>query len=220
MGTRPNLIISDLKLARQILVTDFNLFRQTQTFVLPEIFANLVGFVPIHKWKHLRMAMSPAFSSAKLRNSIEHLKQPMKTFVQNLNEWVVQGKEDQLCIKEWTKSYTLDCICKFVFSAEMNSFKQQHDPFVSSLWKLIKFSPTPLLLTLLLPTWMGKLLGGWIAPKKLTSIYNNFTSELIKKRRQNSDLKYNDFLELMLENDTLTDQEISSNCFAFFLGKN
>lgn len=206
-GTTPHLVVADLNLAKQILVTDFNRFRQSDNFpILPDLYKTLILFAPIDDWKRLRSAVTPAFTSGKLRRSLGHLKVPMQTFLRNLDEQVRQGKACQISVKHLTKAFSMDSISKYVFAMDIDSFKQRSDPYVKYMWRLINIPPTPFLLSLLLPKWLSGWLKGWMTDLEACNFFSKLNLEIIKERRANPQLKYDDHLDLLLENPKLSEQ--------------
>lgn len=81
-------------------------------------------------------------------------------FLRNLDKQVRQGKADQMSAKEFCKAYAMDSISKYVFAAQVDSFRQRSGAYVKYVWRLTNLPPTPFLLSMLLPKWEGVWLKG------------------------------------------------------------
>merc|ERR1719245_78007 len=71
---RPSLLINDLDLAKQILITDFDQFSNRRPFEVKvfhaqfdDIFRKLLVSAEGEEWKQIRSLLSPIYTSAKLR---------------------------------------------------------------------------------------------------------------------------------------------------------
>ena len=67
-GLKPTLTISDIELAKQIMIKDFHLFVNRRDFhILDEMWKTNLFMVPDEDWKRIRSITTPAFTSGKLR---------------------------------------------------------------------------------------------------------------------------------------------------------
>lgn len=219
-GTLPVLMISDPKLIRQIMVTEFKTFPLTQVLGgVPDSFKNVVAFADQSRWKHLRNSLSPAFSAVKLRRVFEQFEQPMQTFVENVDELIRKGESSQICIKDLCKGFALDSIAKYVCSIELNSFKQPNDTFVRNIWRLVRLAPVPFLLSMTLPSWCGRFVKGWILNPSAEKYFSKLIRTMIRQRQQNPTVRYNDYLQTLMDTDKkITEDEIVGQCQVFFFG--
>ena len=74
---RPSLLINDLDLAKQILITDFDQFTNRKPFEVKvfhaqydDIFRKLLVTAVGEEWKQIRSLLSPIYTSAKLREGM------------------------------------------------------------------------------------------------------------------------------------------------------
>jgi cytochrome P450 len=218
MGVMPNLVITDSTLAKQILVSDFHIFNQGQKLMAKsKLFDGALTVLHGPNWKRVRAAVSPTFTTFKLRRTLEHLDKPIKHFFDNLDTLIAEGKEDQIAFKELSKGYALDTIAKFVFAMEINSFKQKDDIFVKMVMKLTRFNILPVLLVQILPKFVGDRLGDRVFDSQACDYFFRLTSKIVKERRENPDVKYKDFIELLLESSNeMSEQDIITQCLLFF----
>ena len=218
VGQVPSLLISDQKLAKQILVKDFHIFNQSQKMpVIPKLFEHSMTNLSGPEWKVIRSAVSPTFTTGKLRRTVKHLSLPIQNFFENLDNLIRLGEEDKIGIKDLSKGYALDVIAKFVFAVEVNSFKQKQDPFVKNVFRMTQFRQWPFFIMQLFPVFVSKHFANKIFDEKAWEYFAELTKQILQKRRAETELQYNDFLELMLENSNkIADAKIITQCILFF----
>lgn len=70
---KPNLLVNDLSLAKNIMIKDFDHFIDRRTIPMDEnagsnkYFANMLTMLKGEKWKQMRSTISPVFTSGKLK---------------------------------------------------------------------------------------------------------------------------------------------------------
>ena len=74
-------------------------------------------------WKSQRMAASHHFTSRNLRSLLGHFKGVTNNFLNNVDE--LNQKNEKINVKPLLKCYGVDCVSKFVFAIDCNSFKDQ-----------------------------------------------------------------------------------------------
>ena len=120
----------------------------------------------------------------------------------------------------------MDVISKFVFAIEVNSaFNDKDHPLVVAVRKLLNFSNNFLFsLLFLLPQKLFELLNVQLLDEKSLDYISSVTKALVKQRKANSELRYNDFLDLLIhtvdEKDlkNVTQDQIAAYCILFFFG--
>ena len=90
---RPSLLINDLDLAKQILITDFDQFTNRKPFEVKvfhaqydDIFRKLLVTAEGEEWKQIRSLLSPIYTSAKLREGMklwDHLEMDIVSKIQH-----------------------------------------------------------------------------------------------------------------------------------------
>ena len=136
-----------------------------------------------------------------------------------MNELIQSGKAESIQMLQLTKAFAMDSILKYVFSIEVDSMKQWSEPLVSNMWKLIHFPSLPLTLSVMLPVWMSGLLTPWMSDRRAGQFYTQMSLNIIKQRRANPQVRYNDFLDILIEGENdLSDQELADHCLVVFLG--
>lgn len=218
MGTTPLFVIADADMAKQVLITNFHIFNQSQKPIPGnEFFKNSLVTMNGPNWKRVRSAISPIFTTGKLRRTGKHLQFPMQNCLNNLNELIREGKDDKVEFKDFAKGYALDVIAKFVFAIEINTYKAQDSAFVSNAFKLVKVRQLPFLLVQLLPESISKHFAESILDKKASNFFTEITKQIIQDRLKNPEVKYKDFVDLLLESsDDLNDDEKITQCVLFF----
>jgi hypothetical protein len=68
---KPGLVVRDLDLLKNILVRDSNIFADRNATInrnLDPLFAKSLGALKGHRWRQLRVNLSPVFASSKMKN--------------------------------------------------------------------------------------------------------------------------------------------------------
>ncbi|OTF79065.1 cytochrome P450-like protein [Euroglyphus maynei] len=212
-GRRPILSISDPAIIKRILVKDFNKFHNRMPTNDSNITAsqNLVS-ARYDKWKRIRSILTPMFTTSKLRK-MEGL---MVQCVDSLYD--VMGRlaktESSFLVHNVMGNFTMDVISKCAFATDTNAHDENENTFVRNARKLFEFNFIRALGRFLVPIWMKNILKAFHVKYFLTpelDFFINISFELIKQRKQNSTVKYNDMLELMIKakhgNDQLMEEE-------------
>lgn len=134
---------------------------------------------------------------------------------------IKNNKQDEIDIKFFTKGYSLDVIAKFVFAFELNSAKDQNHSFVVNARNLTNFKRWRMAIFNLLPRYLIEKTGFQILEDSSIDYINDLVKVLVNQRRKNKDVKYNDFLELLIDkidanNLDVTEKEIVAFCSIFF----
>lgn len=130
---KPILMIRDLKLIKQIMVKDFDIFSNRRFGGDYEIDSvGLINLLSIHQpgWKYLRSKMTPSLTGLKLKRMVPLMTNctiPLVDFIErakiNNDGW----KEFEL--KEISSRYTTDIISSIAFGISTNSFDEKNDGF-------------------------------------------------------------------------------------------
>ncbi len=80
-------MVTDLEVARDILIRDFDHFADRRAFAIDDdnyankIVANMLTAIKGEKWKKVRSMMSPAFTSGKLKAMFPFIEKVTKTII-------------------------------------------------------------------------------------------------------------------------------------------
>lgn len=216
------LVVSDPDLAKRVLITDFTTFATSdKPFITEPPFNKMLTSLTGPEWKNVRSAASTTFSSAKLRRSIEnHLQKPMENALENIKELIAEGKLEKTQFKQLCRHYALDVIAKYVFAIEINSFKKTNNEFVKNSLAFVNFRIWAFVLIQIMPRALGDYLLGFVIDPKSIVYMNKMSGEVYRERKENADIKYKDFIELMVEsgNELTREQIVSQTAFFYFAG--
>ncbi|XP_078614494.1 cytochrome P450 3A24-like [Branchiostoma floridae x Branchiostoma japonicum] len=202
-GRQPILIVGDLELVKDITVKEANTFTNRRIFEgQGDIIGNGLTILKDADWKRVRSAISPTFSSGKLKQMALVVERCGDNFVANLEENAKQGVGFDL--KELSGAYTMDVISGTAFGVDVDSLHNPNHPFVAHAKKLFDFNLfNPFVIILFLFPQMGKLLekfGVSLFPRKVLDFFSAAVDNVIDMRGNNEDeAKRVDFLQLMLK---------------------
>ncbi|CAL1538437.1 unnamed protein product [Lymnaea stagnalis] len=197
---RPNLIIRDLDMVKDIFVKNFNSFvdRHTLFDVDLPFRDNLLNLRGDH-WKHVRSIVSPTFSSGRIKKMSTHIERNSKILVDHLHSKMESGEEVEL--RDICSCFTLDVIASTGFGLEINTLKDPNNEFATQAKKVL--NPNPFLFTLLLfipeLTKFFSKLNIPILPQKSLLYFAKVVDLAIEERKRDGlNGKINDFLDLVI----------------------
>ena len=198
----PILNIADPELAKQILVKDFNVFRNRadrRPIKHPIINKNLVT-AEYDLWKRIRPVVSPTFTSGKMKKMYPLIDECSKYLIENLESHAVNGKE--VIVKDLFGCLTMDVIAKCAFGTDTNAHKDQNNPFVVNGKRIFERNILITLIVNLAPKFLLKAIGLGILSRggalQSSEFFFNVSRHIIKKRRENNQRR-EDFLQLLMD---------------------
>ncbi|XP_074596345.1 cytochrome P450 9c1-like [Brevipalpus obovatus] len=199
---------------------------------------SLLPFVAGQRWKTLHSALTPCFTTGKMKILFEPMKQcadkAMDEIEKSAND---DGKSFQIEFKRLFDRYTLDVAAKCFFAKDLNPY--QDGEFVLNankfayilFWRMISY--------IALPNWLIKVLRVYIVPDDLFNYFKNLIVDLAIERKK-SGKTGRDFLQLLLDSKLalidpaqlpegtkvskkdlereLTDNEMASSSVLFIIG--
>ncbi|KAI8510739.1 Cytochrome P450 3A4 [Branchiostoma belcheri] len=161
-------------------------------------------------WKRVRSAITPTFSSGKLKQMAAHIERCADGFVSNLAEKAEQGTEFDLM--EFSGAFAMDAISSTAFGVELDSLHNPNHPFVTNakaVFDVSFFNPVTVILC------RQDSGASWGDPVSAGAdkIFGEAVDNVIDMRGSNNEgAKPADFLQLMLKshNEDL-DKEVPSN---------
>lgn len=234
MFTIPMVIVTDLNLIENILTNNFSNFTEHGLYSNEEddpLSYNLFSMEG-SRWKKLRTKLSPTFSSGKMKVMFP----TMADVVGPLNDCVRRAVEQnsEVEFKDIAKRYTIDVIGNCVFGIASNSLENPNSTvreMVRRMFDEPRLKGYQLYLLFAFHDFAKKL-GIKMVRDDVASFFTKIVERTIESR-ENSDIKRNDFMDLLLqlknkgkldddelayysENGLLSTQEIISHSFVFF----
>lgn len=212
----PKIVITDLELAKQILVKDFNNFTDRGIYVNEEkepLTGNLFN-VGGEKWRFLRNKLSPVFTSGKIKMMYQTISNKGDSFVKAIEN---ASKSGSVEIKEMSNRFTIDIVSSTAFGMETNTLNYEHQEFVDLFQKVFigaEASTLMVSIAFLYPKLMKilSILNFRMFDKEISEFFSRVIKSSISYREAN-DVKHNDFLNMViqLKNKGSIDGEFSSD---------
>ncbi|KAK2712316.1 hypothetical protein QYM36_011114, partial [Artemia franciscana] len=200
-GTVPHVMLSDLDLVKQVLVSDFNSYRNRNNQLalqFPEFALALQGLKD-EEWKQVRSILTPVFTLAKMK----HLSKYMAECVERMREVLEDSrkKDESINIHELFARFTSEIISMTALATETHPIKNPFDWFYVNVSKMFQGSMNfPTMLAVYFPliepiiayltpfTPFGRIKG---------SIRKKLTSEIARRKTWKPTIP--DLVQLMLE---------------------
>ncbi|CAG2168522.1 unnamed protein product [Oppiella nova] len=200
MSSKPTLTVADPQLIQQILVKDFNIFRNRP--VIPGTDMLAMTTARDEDWKRIRAIANPTFTSGKIRKMYGIINHCGQDFIGSLDKDVSNGV-NEVELKRLMGAYTMDVIASCAFAAKTNTYADPNNPFTTNGANITN-GPGSIYKRLLRRTLPTLIVSSNIYRKLLgprgsnAAFFVDFTRSLIKKRRDNNE-KHNDFLQLLMD---------------------
>ncbi|KAK8764669.1 hypothetical protein V5799_032723 [Amblyomma americanum] len=196
-GGKPCLVVAEPDLVKQVLVKDFQLLpNRTLTSTGDAIFDNMMALTRIETWRRIRPAVSPAFSTGKLRKMNTLIQECARVTCEHLK--VAAEKEDDVDVKQFYGHYSLDVIASCAFGTKLDSHTDATNEFVTQARNAFSARMTwKVLLALLFPGVL-KFLRLTIARTGPAKYFNEVSQRIVRERREHG-TRQEDFLQLMID---------------------
>ncbi|GBN54966.1 Cytochrome P450 3A29, partial [Araneus ventricosus] len=199
-GNKPNVVVGDPELLRDILVKDFNVFPYRRIMNVGDpVSDNNVSIVVGEDWKRIRTTITPAFTSKRMRQMGSIINECAKSVIEVCGKHCEKG--EPIDCKGMFGAFTMDVIAKSAFGTQINSHNDPQNEFVRKVREsFLNFTIPRFMFSILAPTWLLKLLPASLNPMFLDK--DNFFRDVIRKiiqKRKETGTKYNDFLQLLMD---------------------
>lgn len=144
---RPAILVRDAELIKNILLSDFQHFHDRGVYCEPEtdpMSATLFG-LPGEKWKNLRVQLTPAFTSGKLKAMFGHIRNVGEELAKLIEP--IAEKEEPIEIRNIVRRYVADCMASIAFGLE--GVSSLNDPDHEFLKNIIKMNDTSKLIEII-----------------------------------------------------------------------
>lgn len=128
LALRPALLIRDPKIAKDILIKDFQYFHDRgykYNLNHNKLAANL--FASDEQWKEMRSKLSPAFTTGKLKGMVETIVGCGKSLEEHLNQYVSSGEVVE--VREIFARFTTNCVASVGFGLDIDCIKNPNHEF-------------------------------------------------------------------------------------------
>ncbi|KAH7963965.1 hypothetical protein HPB51_027795 [Rhipicephalus microplus] len=192
---KPILYVAEPDLLKLILVKDGGLTERKIVKVDDPVMRNTMLNVPPEKWKKIRTATSPAFTSGKLRKMQAVIDSCAKFTSERLKK-AASASED-VDMKGFYGHFTLDAVASCSFGVKLSPNSPEQGSFIRSARNVFFAEVTPSVVLSALIQRLGHTFRKRVFNEKAFDFYKNATINIIKKREE-SKIQHEDFLQMML----------------------
>jgi cytochrome P450 len=229
LGARFMIVMSDLEMARDVLIKQFNNFTDRIEFkmaLMPPISESLLQLKG-QRWKNVRAAVTPTFSSSKMKQMLHFMHEKVDVFLQKMGEHAKSG--ETFDIYDDFQGLTLDVIGKCAFAMDTNCQRNPKDHFYVFCRQVIAegdINKNPLVSLAFLFPQLGYMLSAlrpYTASGKAEQALVRGLREVVELRKKEKNFKSIDILELLLDKArshgswTISEETVIANCYVFLL---
>lgn len=214
----PTFIVTDLDVIKQILIKDFDNFRNRGIFHSEDdVLSNHLFLIEDEPWKTMRHNLSPTFTSGKMKG--------MFHTVLDISDQLVAYMKDQgeiVEVKEVLAKFTTDVIGNVAFGLESNSLKDADSMFRKMGLKFFHFDRIRQLKALMVISFqtIAKTLKIGFTPKDVSDFFIATIRDTVDYRKKNK-IERKDFLDLLMKVNNggkpLTLNEMTAQSFLFWI---
>ncbi|KAI8436292.1 hypothetical protein MSG28_004337 [Choristoneura fumiferana] len=146
----PVILIKDIELMKKIAIQDFESFLDHRVYISDEIdqlFGRTLFILRGNDWKNMRAKLSPAFTSAKMKQMLPFMVEIGKQLTSSLVQKIGQSKTDSLDIdiKDLSNRFANDIGAFCAFGLKVDSISEPDNKFFKMGFKASNFSSWDLL---------------------------------------------------------------------------
>ncbi|XP_064471824.1 cytochrome P450 3A21-like isoform X2 [Ornithodoros turicata] len=196
-GGKPTLFVADPEIVKKVLVKDFASLPNRRRLTFQDaILDNMMSIAPLERWRKIRPAASPAFSTGKLKRMTALIEDCARITREHLQK--AAEKNDNIDAKQFFGHFSLDTIARCAFGTNLDSYSDQTNAFVSKARQAFGQDLNLKFILFFLFPGLFKLLK--IKPFNSDAFeYFKSLSVNIIKQRQEKDNRNEDFLQLMMD---------------------
>jgi len=219
---KPQLLIRDITLAKEILIRDFSHFDSTGIEIPPDL-DPILGHNPFvtsgPRWKEIRSLHSQTLTPVKLKLLIPLIGEVCK----DMKAHVDQHIEEPIEVQYFAGQFTTDVVGSCIFGIQTNSFKNPDAEFRRKAYEM--FQPSAILnLSYLLAISEPRILkvtGQRVIPKDMADYFVSVVQDVCEYRKKN-EIQRNDFLQHLLSDQLKKNEkpdylEMAAHCATFFI---
>ncbi|KAL7979279.1 hypothetical protein Chor_015303 [Crotalus horridus] len=225
-GRQPVMAILDPALIKTIMVKEFyTYFTNRRDFGLNGNLDTALSIVVDEQWKRIRSALSPTFTSGRLKEMMPIINHYNEILEKNLQKKV--ESDEAIDMKLIFSAYSLDVVTSTSFGVDIDSLNHPNDPIVVHMKKFLRFT---LLNPVLILAVLNKL-NLTIFPKSSLDYFHGVVKKIKEDRQKENHTNRVDFLRLMMDSQAaantsreansekaLTDTEILAQSVIFIFG--
>jgi len=222
--TTPIIMLRDPELLKLIALKHTDSFMDHRDIVTQDqdnLFGNNLFTLRGDKWRQVRILLTPAFTSSKMKNMFKLMSDCGAQF----GNYMAQTEEKSMDMKSAFTRYTSDVIATCAFGVTTNSMRDPDNEFYVYGREATTFNNAMFLKMFIFQNlpWLARLLGLKMIRDKVKIFFHDLVETTIRTRDEKGIVRP-DMLQLMMENRgkedkiSLTIDDMVSQAFIFFFG--
>ncbi|XP_050069678.1 probable cytochrome P450 6a14 [Anopheles maculipalpis] len=229
--TSPILLVTDLDLAKQMLVKDFHRFHDRGMYVneRDDPLSGHLFSIGGERWRYLRNKLSPTFTSGKIKSMFITIREIGDEFLASFDKYIDQ--DEPIDIKLLCQCFTCDVVGSCAFGLQCNSLKNEGSKLLDIGDKVFRQGPLRMIYSIAIGIFpsLSRALRLPALPGEVSSFFRPLVRSTVEHRERNA-IERPDFLNLLIqlknkgtvEDDSqeglekLTLDEVSAQAFVFF----
>lgn len=227
----PTVLVTDLELVKQILVKDFNSFRDRGMYYNEKkdpLSAHLFS-IEGEQWRYMRNKLSPTFTSGKIKYMFHTMQEIGDEFVHSFDKYV--EAQEPVDMKALAQRFTCDVIGSCAFGLNCNSLQNEGSELLVMGDKVFKLNQWQMLKAFFVMSYrdLSLKLGLRQLPVEVTDYFMDVIQRTIDHREKNNVVRP-DFLQLLMQlknkgtiedhdedsTDKITMDQAAAQAFLFF----
>ncbi|CAG2165362.1 unnamed protein product [Oppiella nova] len=209
LGTGRSLVVNEPDLIRDIMVKDFRVFADHKHIHngSTKIAKDLYLMHGNDDWKRVRSAVTPAFTSSKMRAMMDSIGDIFDTFCDNLRKF--QTKGETIDIREYMGALTMDVICRCAYGINPESIHNPNHPIVTNAKKILTVDASMNMVTSVLAPGLAKMLNLELFDKNALTYFDKLTNQILTQRKTINNIadKYSEMADNDIGYHSLSDGE-------------
>lgn len=199
-GTVPTVVVTDLEVAKDILVRDFAKFSDHGIYTNEDTDPLSVNLFAMEgeKWRNLRTKISPTFSMNKMRTMLPVMSSVGENLIAFVDRFVDQN--EPFNAKDLALRFVLDSIGSCTFGIEFNTLRDSDSILLKYGSKLFPPNRHQLLRLLLINSYrpLARLLRIKVFPSELARYFADIIKDS-EETRERDNVQKDDFMNLLIQ---------------------
>ncbi|XP_035894739.1 probable cytochrome P450 6a14 isoform X2 [Anopheles stephensi] len=228
----PILVVTDLDLAKQILVKDFHRFHDRGMYVneRDDPLSGHLFSIGGERWRYLRNKLSPTFTSGKIKSMFTTIREIGDEFLAAFDKYI--DRDEPIDIKLLCQCFTCDVVGSCAFGLQCNSLKNEGSKLLEIGDKVFRQNPLRMIYSVAVGIFprISRALRLPVLPGEVSSFFMPVVRSTVEHRERNA-IERPDFLNLLIQLknkgtveeheaaeglEKLTLDEVAAQAFVFF----